>query len=287
MKTLRRGVVMALLLGAPCLAQELAGPKVQAPSSSPSLIQRDFSGTTLTRLDTLPEEAATRLLTLTPPEQTAVDQILTERAAIFDKAVGDNYELVLRLQGFREARLPERLALLRDWNTALRELKAHGKLIDELAAALSRENAAQFRRLVAEYREAMIAQTMKGSDTMGEKPVSRQQAQSREYLIELGQEIKRAFDRRIAEGKGNIEHLVKTVDATPQQREKIENLSLEYAQKTLGKPTSQQKASLIRSIFEVLTPEQRRKIVAETLGRNAAQAKPDAAKPGTQPPAEK
>jgi DNA-binding MarR family transcriptional regulator len=266
MKTLRRGVIMALLLTSPCLAQELAGPKVESAAAAPSLIQRDFAGT-ITRLDTLPEEAATKLLTLTPQEQAAIDLILAERAAIFDKAVGENYELVLRLQGFREAKLPERLAMLREWNAALRELKAHGKLIDELAAGLSKDNAAQFRRLVTDYREGIIAQTMKGNDATGEKPMARQQAQSREHLIELGQEIKRAFDRRIAEGKSNIEQLVKTIDATPEQREKLESISLDYAQKALGKPTKQQKAALIRSIFEVLTPEQRRTVVAEYLGK--------------------
>lgn len=266
MKTLRRGVIMALLLTSPALAQELAGPKVESASTAPTLIQRDFAGT-ITRLDTLPEEAATKLLTLTPQEQATIDMILAERAAIFDKAVGENYELVLRLQGFREAKLPERLAMLRDWNAALRELKAHGKLVDELAAGLSKENATQFRRLVSEYREAMIAQTMKGNEATGEKPLARQQAQSREYLIELGQEIKRAFERRIAEGKSNIEQLVKAIDATPEQREKIESLSLDYAQKALGKPTKQQEAAFIRSLFEVLTPEQRRKVVADYLGR--------------------
>ena len=258
-------VAMSLaVMSAPCIAQELAGPKVDAASAAPSLVARDFSGT-ITRLESSPEEAAIPLLTLSPQETTLVETAFNERAAIFDRAVSENYELVLKLQGFREAKPAERLAMLREWNTALRELKVRGKLVDEISAALSKENAAAFRKLVTDYREALIAQAMKGSEMMGERPLNRQQAQGREVLIELGQEVKRAFDRRIAEGKTKIEEVVKTIDATPEQREQLEKISLDFAQQSLGKPTAAQRSALIRRIFDVLTPEQRKKLAAAYL----------------------
>lgn len=243
-------------------AQSLAGPKV-APVVAPlTLIARDFNGK-LVRPTISPEEAAVGLLTLNETEKTAVDTVLSERAAIFDRAIQENYELLLKLQGLAQMAPKEKIALLRQWNDALSELKRHGKLPELLAAGLTPFNAAAFRKLVSEYREAVIAEEMKVPEMSSEKPLARGQVVARAMLAELGGELKRSFDRRVAEGTAKLEEIASKVDATSEQKDKIQQLSIAYVTENKGKPTPQQRGELFRKVMEVLTPQQRQMLVKD------------------------
>jgi len=251
----------------------LAGPTVNAVQAPPTLVIRDFSGV-LTRPQVAPEEAATRLLTLSEAEQTAVSTVLNERAAIYDRAIQNNYDLLLKLQGFKEMPGNEKLALLRDWNVALKELKAHGKLIDELAASLTPANAAQLRSMVKEYRNATLADAIKNPGN--EKSLRPGQIAARENLQEMGHELKRSFDRRLADGQANLNDILSKIDATPQQRDAIQRITMESFQQTKANPNAQQKQDLFRKVLETLTPQQRRTLVQEYFQTNPKTTKPQA-----------
>jgi hypothetical protein len=235
---------------------------VATSSAAPTILSRDFSGH-VSRLDTPPEEAALKQLHLSELEKANTSMLISERAAIFDRAVKNNYDLLLKLQGFREMNLLEKIALLSKWDEALHELKVHGTLEEEVAGSLTPENAKVFHAMVGEYRAAVSKELAAAAEREEGKALNQKQVSNRVRLLELGVEIKRAFERQIAEGKAKIEDLVKTVDATADQKAAIEALSLEYIQKTLGKPTAAQRRELTRKIFEVLKPEQRRTLIAQ------------------------
>ncbi len=243
----------------------LGGPKVDRPAAKASLVRRDFNGK-LERLESSPEEAALRTMTLTEDEKKNTQLVLNERAAIFDKAISGNIPMLLKLQGFRDADKKDKLAVLQEWGQALAPLKAHGKLADELAAGLSQEHGAQLKSMVKEYWDAVIEEGMKADETMGERP-KKAQVIAREYLLGLGAEIKRSYDRIIAGRVGQLDEALKKVDATPEQSDKIKAMSLEYFQKTLGKPTAEQKRDFVLKVLGVLDAKQKAALLKEFFAK--------------------
>lgn len=274
----------------------LSGPTVKETTKPLTIIERDFQGS-ITRLQIPPDEAAAAKLTLNETQQAALKKILTERAALIDSAVGNNYELLLKLQGFRQMTQSEQREHLGAWREALAPLRERGRLQDELATILEPAQNTELRRMVNEYWDALVKEettksasqdSMKPDEapvdeptepTAKEEPAQRngrardgQRARGgergergsiimRESLAIMGHQLKASFDRRVSSSNANLEDLFKTIDATPAQRDKIQALSLEYAQKTLNKPTDSQRLELFEAISRELTPKQRRELI--------------------------
>lgn len=287
----------------------LAGPKVGEASLGPSLVSRDFRGD-FQRLQEPAEEAALRLLRLSDAEQAGTQRVLNERSAILDEVVGNNLEILLRLQGFKEGgATPDRMAALREISEKLAPLRERGRLRDELMEELSPENAKEFRRLVDGYWNALIDSEVaklrresKGKDKPGQEkqakdkhaasddammqddPAMREQGERdvaqadprlrrqvivRETLQAYGAELKRSFDRRIADGTAKLEDALAAINATPEQSDAIRNKVTTFYQETLGKPTPQQRSAFFRTLMKDLTPAQRRALAKHLYGGGA------------------
>jgi len=272
----------------------LSGPTVTETIKPPSIIERDFQGS-IKRLEIPPDEAAAGKLTLNETQQAALHNILTERAALVDVAVGDNYELLLKLQGFRQMTQPEQREHLEAWREALAPLRERGRLQDELSKFLEPAQNTDLRRMVNEYWDALVKEettksasqdSMNPDEAPMDEPSAAQPAKQdsdsprqrgrgrgraergqrggiimRESLAIMGHQLKGSFDRRVASNNANLEDIYQTIDATPQQREKIKAISLEYAQKTLNKPTPAQRIEIFEAISRELTPTQRRELM--------------------------
>jgi len=244
----------------------LGGPKLASTPHQPTLIKRNFDGT-LKRLDIPAEEAALTLLVLTEPEQQATATILRERAATLDRVVGDNIPLLVRLQGYKEGdKDPRQAEALRELTEKLKGLRERGRLRDELATALAPDNATQFERPVSEYWKTLINESTQAARAAGDdnKPAA---TVAREVLKAIGQEVKRSYDRQIAAKTGELDSMLAKVGATPEQDLKIRNLSTDYFQQTLGKPTLEQRREFFRSIMKELTPDQRKALLEELYGK--------------------
>lgn len=251
----------------------LAGPKVADFAPRLTLVRRDFSGH-LERLEMPPEEASLALLKLSPDEKQNTKLVLTERSTLMDKAVSNNIPMLLKLQGFKQATQTERLAMLREWAQVLRPLRDHGKLADELAAGLSPENAASMRAMAEEYWNAVIEDGMRPDTAVAmneDKPkgprLTRAQSAAKEYLLALGGEIKRSYDRIISSRTAQLEDALNRIDATDEQRDKIKALGLEYFQKTLGKATPEQKRDHMQKVLATLRPEQKVALLRDLYGK--------------------
>ena len=249
----------------------LAGPRVEIEQARVSLVKRGFNGR-VERLETSPEEAALAVLVLSENEKKLTCQVLSERAAIIDQAVASNIPLLLKLQGFRDADRSERLALLREWSEALRPLRAHGSLADELAACLSPANAASMKTLAKEYNEALLEEASRSpgnaAGKIGSGPRStRAQALAAERLLGLGLELKRSYDRIVAARAARLDETIKLIEATPEQEERIRAIALEFAQQSLGQPTPALQRDFVRRLTDVLTPPQRVKLLTAGFGK--------------------
>lgn len=172
-------------------------------------------------------------------------------------------------------------------------------LVETLASALPESQATQLRYMVKDYRDAAIASESNArsagtqqsatdnaadpaADTMmkddpATPAVSRKQpagARLREqiegqiYDLRLaGREVNRAFQTFIADKQEQGERFLTLIDATPEQRAKIDKILREKGEAALINPTPAQRQENFQRILAELTPQQRRKLLAEYRGK--------------------
>ena len=157
----------------------LKGPTVATPAAKATLVEQDFKGR-LKRLEIPPEEAALKLLSLDEATLKKTDKIIQERAAILDKAVIENLELVGQIHNAGQSGdKTEALQLFREFAKKLEPLKARGKLMEEIQAALPDEKQERYAALVREYHEAAGEDTVDQAASHGGK-LSPREASGRE-----------------------------------------------------------------------------------------------------------
>ncbi len=253
----------------------LAGPSLAtAPAPKPTLVQRDFAGK-LVRLDVAPAEAAVKVIELNPPTRAKIDAILIARAAVLDQIVSDNLELLVRLQGVRDAadksKARETYQELIDKSEPLR---ARGTLVDELTGALSVDQAAQVRSMTQKYVAAAIAQRVAdktaGKDlSFREKNRAQREAAREETLALIGQEFRRAYERTVGQRAADFETLLKDFSVTPEQESKIRKIVQDNFTSTYGKPTPQQRAKAFWEVYAMLDEPQRQQLLKRVAEERA------------------
>lgn len=251
----------------------LSGPTIDAPSKPPmTLVERSFGGK-LRRLEISAEEAALERLTLSDEEKQLAAKILSERGSILDEVVGKNTDLLIRLQGLRESRTPDGVAALRQMAAKLEPLRKRGRLRDEIASVLEIENQKRFLALVDEYQDAVIADTL--AELRKDKPsATLAEATARERLLGLGQEIRRSYERTLAEKTGKLEEIITLLKLDEAQEAKVRALALEFGQQSMGRPTQSQIMRLIGDISRELNTEQRATFVRELYARRTGTTTP-------------
>jgi len=144
----------------------LRGPTVNDSAPPKTLVRQDFEGR-LEPLDTRAEEAGLALLTLDDGERAATEKVLSAHKVAVRALLYDNMDLFLEMQSKRQS--GDRDAFRASF-TSFRELAApltDPTLLDRLTEPLSMTNAAELRRLVGEYREALAKEA---APEEGERP---------------------------------------------------------------------------------------------------------------------
>ena len=250
------------------LGQEpvLKGPTVATPAVRATLVEEDFNGK-LKRLEVPAEEAALKLLSLDDATRAKTDKIFAERAAILDKGVIENLELIAQIQSAGQSGdKAEALKLFGEFAKKLDGLKARGRLVDEVRDALPEGKQSQFMALVKEYHEAGIKDNMAQAAARQEQ-LTRREAAGREVLQAVGREIKRSYDRQIGARNADYEQLLASLDLKPEQERKIRNMVTDWVQATKANPSAEQKKDLFWKIHAELDRGQRRKLVEYHLGK--------------------
>lgn len=244
----------------------LAGPKIDEKTAGPTLVRYDMSNRLRRLNDASPEEAALELLRLSEEEKGEVAHVLTERAKAVDEVVGNNLPLLLEATLAREANdrraLREHLGKLYEKFAAVR---ARGALKDEIAYVLTDEHASAFRTLVDDYWKAVVRDELKGrtSEMEGEKGRA---IVVREALMAFGTEIRRSYERQVAQKTAQLEDLIARAEATPEQAEKIRQITSAAFQASGGKPTLQQRRETFAKVMKVLSREQQGRVLSELYG---------------------
>jgi len=261
---MRRLLLAVLVLSAPISAQieepaPLSGPKIAAAAARATLVERDFEGR-LRELEVSPEESAIALLNLDAQAQRRVDAVLAERAAVIDRIVSGNLELLVRLSSAMQAEPAERVQLVMEASEALKPLRHRGPLLQEIGGVLPEDKAAELNRLVVEYRAALRDDILAESKSRGEN-LRPAQVAARMRLAGVGQEIRRSYDRLIAAGTERLERTISRLNLTPEQDGKVRNLVFDFFQQTMGKATESQKRELFVRLLTQLDAKQRRELM--------------------------
>ncbi len=263
----------------------LAGPKVDeqpGEKSTPTttdamtprtLVERDFEGK-LRRLEVSPALAALELLSLSDEERKATQQIIDERNMLMDELVQDHLKEISQLAGaFQSGDRAAGMKLLKPLIEGSAELRARGKLVDELAGVLSESNAKELQRLTTEYTRALVSERMKdGNPQQPGKKLSRLEAGGFEYLAGFGQEIKRSYERVFALQAKDFDDLLAKLSLTPEQESKIRGMVTDLVQKTYGKSTQAQQTKVFIDVYAVLDEDQRKVLLEEVRKRQGLRA---------------
>jgi hypothetical protein len=86
---------------------------------------------------------------------------------------------------------------------------------------------------------------------------------AREETIEVLREMGRSFAGFVNERRERLETLLASINATPEQRAKIDAIIRKDGDAAALQPTDAQRASMLREIIGVLTPEQRKQFLQD------------------------
>ena len=244
----------------PSEAAALGGPKVVQPQREATLVELDATGK-VTRLTQRPEEAAVAILALSKEEKAPVDAFFVTRAAAVSRLLAANTPLYLKLQAARQggAQRDEIAPLMEEFETAAAELLST-PLIDSVLGLLPASAREQYTRLVSEYNAAVLAEELAsrtGRVVAGPRAMGRVAAKRLEANMLL-REMGRSLGTQVTERRERTAELIKAVDATPEQAEKIEKIFRSRAQDAHAR-TPETRAAIMREILALLTPEQRQK----------------------------
>lgn len=258
----------------------LKGPTVASPETKPTLVQRDFAGKVI-RLEMQPAEAAVKLLRLDDATRAKVDAVILERSALLDKIVTDNLELLVKLQGAREA--PDKAEygrLTHELSEKSTPLVQRGPLAVELAGILPPAANSELRRLMQEYWKAIVdedtarpaseREPSEISTPAGNDPGSQREAMRDEVRTMTGLEVKRAYERTIGARSRDFDALIKDLNLSPEQESKVRKIAGDSFQKTYGKATPQERARVFWQVYQVLDAQQRKALLAKVSPHSPA-----------------
>jgi hypothetical protein len=265
----------------------LAGPKVaERPRDARSLVEHDPMGK-LVRLERDAALEALDRLELDDATRAKVDQIVTARLAVLDTIVQDNILLLASLNNARMSgdRAEGRKALAQLMGVA-RPYLARGTLVEELRPALSADQHAELKRMVDEYHAAAVEARI-GEPGDDGRPANRAQAEITERLNQLGVEVRRSYERRVASGGQELDDFLAKLDLTPEQegriRKRIEDAYIGAA----GKPSRAQIAKVFLESWQDLTTAQRQKLMQVMREQRQYERTPAPPPPPTPRPAPK
>ncbi|MCX5689343.1 MAG: hypothetical protein NTV94_06070 [Planctomycetota bacterium] len=242
----------------PAEASALGGPKVSQTSRAPTLVERDATGK-VTRLTQRPEEAAIGLLGLTQEAKAPIEAFFIKRAAAVSRLLADNTPLFLKLQAARQggASRDELAPLMEEFETVAADL-LESPLSDSVRSLLPASAREPFTKFVDEYNAAVLAEELasrtgrvvEGPRAMG--PVASTRLEANMLLREMG----RSLGTLVNERRERTAALIKAVDATPEQAEKIEKIFRSQTQGAQAR-TPETRGMIMRQILDLLTPDQR------------------------------
>lgn len=241
----------------------LSGPPVAQAPVRVSLVERDFNGN-VRRPETTPEEAALSLLNLPGNAKDKAGEILQRRAAVIDRFVAENLDLLNKL-GTSSGNKLEQFGLGMEAFQKLEKLWSGGPLWEQIKAALPDEPGKKFDALMREYWDALAEEGKKVPSDEGKKRGRFEVVTAERFQI-FAKEIERSFTRQAESGMLFVTYLTADLNLTDSQKQRIRQMSLEFARKYGTKPAEEDLKFLYLDVVSILSPEQREKFMKKVQG---------------------
>ena len=249
---------------------------------SSTLVEYDFPGK-VRRLEGAPEEIAARLLDLDAMIREKIDAVIAARVRRLDEFVGQNLELLTKLEtaGATGDKLDQAL-LLAEAANKLSPVWLKGSFRSQIEKLLPESQKAEFARLVDEYWDAIVNEQQAGAASEASavtsaetntapknsksskksqpqpkvKKKSRFEIVTAERLASFAKEIERAFERQLQSGDIIYQYIAAGIDLTDDQRGRIRELCADFAERTKMSPTEKQNQELFIKIAGTLDTKQ-------------------------------
>lgn len=245
----------------------LAGPKVGGADKAATpdvLVERDFDGK-VRRLDTSVEEAALEHIDLSSEERSRVEAIFAERAALIDKLVRENLRTLMDAAAAGQAgdRQGQSRAV-RELISKAGELGERGRLRDQIVKVIDPAKADQLRMITDAYWNAIVEETQKAD---AQQRGARTRALAREFLLGVGQEIRRSYERSIVSKGAELDAALARLNLGEEKTTRVRNQFTDYGQKNLlNKATPEDRRAFIQKLAQELGPDEFRALLREVFG---------------------
>lgn len=263
----------------PAATDPLKGPAVAPEATRRSIVERDFYGA-VRRPEGAPEEEAFRLLKFGSDEEgneirAQVDSILIARMQLLDTFVGENLDLIVKIgNAAGTGNQADMVGLIFEAMNKLRPLHRRGTLENEISGVLPGAHRAEFKRLLTEYRDAIVAERRAELERNGEPKKDRFGILSEEHLKTLGREIERSVQRQLRSGDFVYRYLTRGLDLTPEQHASIRDKCRAYSERVGEEEIKSEQVKLFFAISAELTPAQRIQFARLVNGTPAPPEKP-------------
>jgi len=243
----------------------LRGPDVPQTTAR-TLVAFDAQGR-LVQLDTRPEIAALALLDdLDPVQREAARAAVAERNAALSAFVLDNLDAVRDAADAQAAGKRDRATeLSRELYRRFDPERARDPLLEAVRTFVSTEQAAEVQRLVDEYWTARLDRELRNAKDKSDK--ARRTTQQRIMLGAFQNELRAAYDRTLRPYRQKIDTINRIAEPTPEQRDAIRTIIIDFVRETRLQPTSQQQQEMARKVYQTLDDQQRVKLFEAAFAR--------------------
>lgn len=257
-------LVLLLAIATPAFAQEqpqpddgvLRGPSVPE-NVAKTLVRRDARGT-FQRIEGRPEDAAVALLELEPAVREQARAAGGDRAVAVGIMLIDHIDEVKVIAEATEKGDRDRAAeLLRELRKSFEPDQPRNPLLPRLAEVLTHDQHEELTRLVNDYWNAWIDWELRNSKDKSDK--ARDRVADRLSFTLFQDEVRRAYERVIKPYRDKIESLYLALEPTPEQREAIREIVIDYIREARTKPTAEQRRGVLGKIYRALDEERRAK----------------------------
>jgi hypothetical protein len=257
--------------------QAATTPQAAAAAAGLTIVKLDDTGK-IVRYPEGPEEAALKIMTLTPEERTAANAVVAHRHAEVDAYVRARQPLVMRIQGINEEGLTQdRVNAFREFGREFRDFRLRDEYRTNIAKTLSPANGQIFQGLTAGYRRTWINVSQEKAKAEGKQDALAHHL-NLESFTTASEEVRQSVDRQIGRSNDAILKAVETLAPTPAQQSNVPAAADFFAQAVSGaggvdKVPAEIKVAYVRKLLSLVQIDQQRALLAAIFAEREAAEK--------------
>lgn len=247
----------------------LAGPKL-SDRVGRTIVKRDAKGN-FQRIGGRPEIAALAAMSLDEVTRARVKHVVAERNVAVGVLLVKRIEQTQAIADAIDRKDKERSdALMNELFTEFDPLKMRGPMLGELVQVLSFDEVAELARIDNEYWEAWTQWELRGKKEKDRTPEACEKLEDRLAFQLFQEDVRRAYDTILKPYREKIDKLCEEINPTPEQREAVIKLVIQYLQSSRLEATEEQRREFLQGLYGVLDEPRRARLFAVVAREVAA-----------------